>query len=192
MGGLDGQARGLPKAPGPNPMPQLQKYLTEKGTTFSNAFVHTPICCPSRSSYMTGRYLHNSGTFENDIAHGCSNQTWADGPEKRSFAAHAKAAGYRTSYSGKYLNQYAMPGSPGCDKADSPGCSKHIPAGWDDWHGLHGASEGLGRQKWRRSRSIQQRQRGSSVASRALWPPFHSQRAEPPLSLQATRATTTA
>ena len=109
LGGLDGHAHGIPYKPGPNPMPQLKKYLTEQGTTFSNAFVHTPICCPSRSSYMTGRYLHNSGTFENDIGHGCSNQTWADGPETRSFAAHAKAAGYHTSYSGKYLNQYAMP-----------------------------------------------------------------------------------
>ena len=141
LGGLDGHAHGIPHAADiPNPMPKLQKLLTEKGTTFSNAFVHTPICCPSRSSYMTGRYLHNSGTFENDIAHGCSNQTWADGPETRSFAAHAKKAGYHTSYSGKYLNQYAMPGAPGCKAGDKAGCAKHIPLGWDDWHGLFGNS----------------------------------------------------
>ena len=91
LGALDGQAHGMPVEPSvPNPMPQLKALLTEKGTTFSNAFVHTPICCPSRSSYMTGKYLHNSGTFENSIGQGCSNQTWADGPEKRAFAAHAK------------------------------------------------------------------------------------------------------
>jgi arylsulfatase A-like enzyme len=54
LGGLDGQAHGIPHTDGPNPMPKLQKLLTEKGTTFSNAFVHTPICCPSRSSYMVG------------------------------------------------------------------------------------------------------------------------------------------
>ena len=52
LGGLDGHPHGLPYKPGPNPMPKLKALLTEKGTTFSNAFVHTPICCPSRSSYM--------------------------------------------------------------------------------------------------------------------------------------------
>ena len=51
-----------------------------------------------------------------------------------------KEAGYHTSYSGKYLNQYALPGSPGCAKNGDPGCGKHIPKGWDDWHGLHGNS----------------------------------------------------
>lgn len=107
----------------------------------SNAFVHTPICCPSRSSYMTGKYLHNSGTFQNDIKHGCSDPKWVNGPEQRSFAAHLKEAGYHTSYSGKYLNQYALPGSsPTCKAPGDPGCGKHIPRGWDDWHGLHGNS----------------------------------------------------
>ena len=48
LGGLDGHAHNMPYQPGPNPMPQLKALLTEKGTTFSNAFVHTPICCPSR------------------------------------------------------------------------------------------------------------------------------------------------
>ena len=99
---------------GANPMPQLRKLLTEQGSTFScaqlsratgcstapdrtdrlrsNAFVHTPICCPSRSSYMTGKYLHNSGTFQNDIAHGCSDAKWVEGPEQRAFAAHVRTA----------------------------------------------------------------------------------------------------
>ena len=113
LGGLDGHAHDMPFVPGPNPMPKLQKLLTEKGTTFSNAFVHTPICCPSRSSYMTGKYLHNSGTFENDISHGCSNQTWADGPEQRAFAAHAKQAGYHTS----------------CAYQHEPHCVQHPPRG---------------------------------------------------------------
>ena len=31
-----------------------------------------------------------------------------------------KEAGYHTSYSGKYLNQYALPGSPGCAKNGDP------------------------------------------------------------------------
>jgi arylsulfatase A-like enzyme len=35
---------------GLDPMPQLKKLVIEEGVTFHNAFVHTPICCPSRSS----------------------------------------------------------------------------------------------------------------------------------------------
>lgn len=125
---------------GLTPMKKLKSLLIEQGVTFSNAFVHTPICCPSRSSFLTGRYLHNSLTFENDIKHGCSNITWAEGPEKRTYAVQAKNSGYHTSYSGKYLNQYALPGSSGCIKRMDPGCFAHIPLGWDDWHGLMGNS----------------------------------------------------
>lgn len=98
-------------------MPQLRTLVTSQGAEFINAFVHTPICCPSRSSFLTGRYIHNSLTFQNGLKYGCSNETWREGPETRSYAVHAKAAGYRTHYSGKYLNQYALPGSvEGCKK----------------------------------------------------------------------------
>ena len=53
------------------------KLLVAGGANFTNAFVHTPICCPSRSSYLTGRYLQNSLTIQNDAYNGCGNATWA-------------------------------------------------------------------------------------------------------------------
>ncbi len=124
---------------GLKPQKKLQSLVTDAGVEFTKAFVHTPICCPSRSSFLTGRYLHNSLTTQNDIAHGCSNETWAAGPERRTYAVHAKEAGYKTHYAGKYLNQYALPGSPGCTKHGIPGCYR-VPPGWDDWHGLQGNS----------------------------------------------------
>lgn len=113
--------------------------MIEKGSTFVNAMVHTPICCPSRSSFLSGRYLHNSLTFQNAAADGCANISWANGPEADSYAVHAKASGYHTHYAGKYLNAYGLPGSAHCSKIGDPGCLR-TPPGWDDWHGLIGNS----------------------------------------------------
>lgn len=31
----------------------------EEGASFDNYFVNTPICCPSRTEFMSSRYYHN-------------------------------------------------------------------------------------------------------------------------------------
>jgi hypothetical protein len=49
----------FPMLNGVGPMPKTQKLLVEAGATAKNWFIHTPICCPSRSELVTGRYFHN-------------------------------------------------------------------------------------------------------------------------------------
>ena len=35
-------------------MPKLAKYLGEEGASFQHGYASTPMCCPSRSSMLTG------------------------------------------------------------------------------------------------------------------------------------------
>jgi arylsulfatase A-like enzyme len=44
--------------------PNLQRFMTE-AVTFTNTFVQTPICSPSRGSFLTGRYPHCTGLRAN-------------------------------------------------------------------------------------------------------------------------------
>jgi len=116
---------------GMTPLQKTQRLIGEQGTTFENAFVNTPICCPSRASFLTGRYMHNTGAFNNSIGGLCGGPEWQE-REAVAFAPRLQAAGYQTMYAGKYMNMYGLPGAGGTEQ---------VPVGWDQWVGLVGNSK---------------------------------------------------
>jgi N-acetylglucosamine-6-sulfatase len=103
-------------------MRYVQESLAPKGVTFANAFVTTPLCCPSRATLLTGQYAHNHGVRSNDPPSG--GYPALDGSS--TLPVWMAQAGYRTGFVGKYLNRYGSPGL-GLDP-------REVPPGWSDWH----------------------------------------------------------
>ncbi len=100
-------------------MPRTRALIGDAGATFERAYVSYPLCCPSRATFLTGRYAHN---------HGVRSTTPPDGGFEALDAEHTlpvwlRAAGYDTSHVGKYLNGYGMRRRA------------TVPPGWSDWHG---------------------------------------------------------
>ena len=106
---------------GVNAMPRLQQ-LADVGTTFTRAFVSTPICAPSRATLLTGKYPQNTNTRSNRPPSGGYQNFYTSGQENETFGIWLQRAGYRTALVGKYMNFYP---------ASAP--ALHVPTGWDFW-----------------------------------------------------------
>jgi N-acetylglucosamine-6-sulfatase len=101
-------------------MPHVRADLMSKGMTFANAFVSNPLCCPSRSSILTGNYSHTTGVYANGGQYGGWQVFHDGGAETSTIATWLHDAGYFTSLVGKYMNGYESETS-------------FIPPGWDRW-----------------------------------------------------------
>jgi N-acetylglucosamine-6-sulfatase len=107
----------------------LQQFLSKTntaigshGVTFDNSFVNYSLCCPSRSTMLTGQYAHNHGVRGNQFpTGGYSKLAPTIG---NTMPVWLQRAGYYTAHIGKFLNGY------GTTSADT-----EVPPGWNEWYG---------------------------------------------------------
>jgi len=76
-------------------MPKTQELIFDQGVTFPHAYITTPLCCPSRSTILTGMYAHKHGVLDNDME-----------LTMETFITILHENGYYTGLVGKYLNSW--------------------------------------------------------------------------------------
>jgi len=101
-------------------MPTVQTELVARGVTFTNAIIPTPICEPSRVSFLTGLFADRHGFWTE------GGGKRFEGLDQQTYAVWLHDAGYTTAYIGEYLNGYHRSGPP-----YRP--TWHIPPGWQRW-----------------------------------------------------------
>jgi len=96
--------------------------MAQEGAQFTAAVAGTPLCCPFRGSLLTGRYPH----------HCVPGHEFQMPPEQPTIAQALRAAGYRTSYFGKWHLD-------GFHEREGRAAMHIIPperrGGFDDWLG---------------------------------------------------------
>lgn len=103
-------------------MPRTRALIADQGVTFSNHFVPLSLCCPSRSTILTGLHVHNHRVLTNFLPDGGFERFAQLRHEDRTLAVALQDTGYRTALFGKYLNGYPN----GEDLT-------YVPPGWDEW-----------------------------------------------------------
>lgn len=108
-------------------LPKTNTLVGARGAVFSQSFVSYPVCCPSRASFLSGRYATNHGVLWNSGPTGGYRRFR---PGLAILPRSLQEAGYRTIHIGKYLNGYGFRNH------------RELPPWWSDWQGLVDPSTG--------------------------------------------------
>lgn len=103
-------------------MPNLKRFILTGASSFTNSFVTESLCCPSRSTFLTGLYPHNHGVLRNTGENGGFAAFDKAFKGSTPLPAWLQTIGYRTAHVGKYLNGYLD--------------YKVVPGGWTEWQAL--------------------------------------------------------
>ncbi len=83
--------------------------IGREGAVFRNAFMTTPLCSPSRASFLTGQYAHTHGITDNVDRSAASHQL-------RTFPLLLHESGYETAFIGKWHMGNDETPRPGFDR----------------------------------------------------------------------------
>jgi N-acetylglucosamine-6-sulfatase len=105
-------------------LPNVQRYVRDRGLRFTNSFSPYPLCCPARTSFLLGEYAHNHQVLYHEAPYGFGSID-----DSRTIATSLKRVGYQTAMVGKYLNKYGVMPS----RVTGRSSLHYVPAGWTDW-----------------------------------------------------------
>ncbi len=86
-------------------MPRTRKLLGRKGVTFPHMLSPHPLCCPARGAILTGQYAQNNHVKANQ-----GKYAFAALDSRHTLPVWLNRAGYRTAFTGKYLNGFGRRG----------------------------------------------------------------------------------
>lgn len=95
-------------------MPNLFEQIVSQGAHFVNHVAAVPVCGPSRSSLLAGRYPHNTGYFANLDSKSVKSFREI---QNNTIGTWLTQAGYHTAFIGKYVN----------------GLERDVASGWNYW-----------------------------------------------------------
>jgi N-acetylglucosamine-6-sulfatase len=104
-------------------MPLTRSVIGSAGVTFNQSFTEFALCCPSRVTFLLGRYAHNHKVESNIAPRGGFAKFKP--LEGQTIAMRLQDAGYRTAMIGRYVNQYPASNAP-----------LYVPPGWTTWVAL--------------------------------------------------------
>ncbi len=112
-------------------MPFTRHLFAAEGTTFTGSISPHPICCPARAGLLTGQYAQNNGVHHNGGPFGgWSALTSRD----RLVPEWFQRAGYRTGYTGKFLNGYRGGRIQGLTDNDAFSANHDRATGFEVWN----------------------------------------------------------
>ncbi len=116
-------------------LPKIKQWLADAGTTFTNAYVTSPTCCPSRSALMSGRYVHNNGQYQHlNIGVDLTRMT----------QRYLQDGGYFTGHAGKFIHWVPL---------------SQVGPNWDRWTYFKGGYDNV----WMRFDNVTKQSQGYST-----------------------------
>ena len=95
--------------------------IASRSVAFQRSYVTTPLCCPSRASFLTGQWAHTHGVYSNAPPDGGYGRAVELGLPDSTLPVWLSRGGYRTALIGRYLN------------GTTAAIGTMTPPGWDDW-----------------------------------------------------------